>query len=84
MNDTLWPKLIRFSQKLTQHLAPFYGDDLRVQPEDVRDNATELAEIEAAKAFLSVNEVRARYFKLPPVTWGERPAGTATPTDNPV
>jgi HK97 family phage portal protein len=82
MNDTLWPKLIRFSQKLTQHLAPFYGDDLRVQPEDVRDNATELAEIEAAKAFLSVNEVRARYFKLPPVMWGERPAGTANTTDN--
>jgi len=81
INDTLWPKLVRFTQKLTQHLAPFYGGNLVIEPDDVRDNAADLAEIEAAKGYLPVNEIRGRYFNLQPVAWGDKPTGQPAPTE---
>ncbi|HYO88000.1 MAG TPA: hypothetical protein VER79_05085 [Candidatus Limnocylindrales bacterium] len=33
-----------------------------------------LAEINAARAALSINELRERFFAMPPVPWGDQPA----------
>lgn len=70
--QTLWPKLVRVAQKLTQELTPFYGPDLVIEPEETRDLDPDLAAIQAAQGYLTVNEVRARYWKLPPIAWGEQ------------
>ena len=70
---TLWPKLVRIAQKITQELLPFYGDNLVAEFDDIRptDTQARLAEIRAAYPLLSVNELRATYFQLPPVAWGD-------------
>ncbi len=74
LSDTIWPKLVRFSQKLTQQLAPFYGPNLLVQPQEIRDTSADVAEVQAASSYLTVNEVRQRYFHVDAVPWGQRPA----------
>ncbi len=82
LGDTIWPKLIRFSQKLTQHLAPFFGDDLVLVPEDIRDNSANIAEVQAAAGYLTVNEIRQRYWGLDAVIGGDVPLSkgvTSTP-----
>ena len=72
---------MRFSQKLTQHLAPFYGDDLLIQAEDIRDNSADIAEVQAAASYLTINEVRERYFHIEPIADGDRlPATAPTPS----
>ncbi len=76
--DTIWPKLVRFSQKLTQHLAPFYGDDLVILAEDIRDNSADIAEVQAAAGYLTINEMRERYFHIEPIVGGDRLSGAAT------
>ena len=72
---TLYPKLVRIAQKITQELLPFYGPDLVAEYEDIRptDAAARLDEIRAAYPLLSINELRANYFQLPPVAWGDTP-----------
>lgn len=79
---TLYPKLVRIAQKITQELLPFYGDNLIAQFEDIRptDTQARLDEIRTAYPLLSINELRAQYYQLPPVTWGERPVDTLQPT----
>ncbi len=76
LSDTIYPKLTRFTQKLTLQLAPFWGSDLLVMPDDVRGNEADLAEVQAARAFMTINEVRARYFNLEAVAWGDASAET--------
>ena len=73
----LYPKLVRLGQKITQELLPFYGADLVAEFDDIRptDMQARLAEIRTAYPLLSVNELRAQYFQLPPVAWGEAPVG---------
>lgn len=72
---TLWPKLVRLGQKITQELLPFYPGAHLAEFEDIRptDTRERLDEIRAAYPVLSVNEIRARYYRLPPVAWGELP-----------
>jgi HK97 family phage portal protein len=79
---TLWPKLARIAQKITQDLLPFWGDETIAQFEDIRptDMQARLDDIRTAYPVLSINEIRARYYQLPPVTWGERPVGMASET----
>ena len=74
---TLYPKLVRLAQKISQELLPFYGDNLIAEFDDIRPTDTEarLAEIRAAYPLLSINELRANYFQLPPVPWGEVAVG---------
>jgi HK97 family phage portal protein len=78
---TLWPKLVRIAQKITQELLPFYGADLVAEYDDIRptDTQARLAEIRTAYPLLSVNELRAQYFQLPPVAWGEVPVSPHLP-----
>ena len=78
---TLWPKLARIAQKITQELLPFYGADLVAEYDDIRptDAQARLDEIRTAYPLLSVNELRARYFQLPPVEWGDAPVGNPHP-----
>ena len=78
---TLWPKLVRIAQKITQELLPFYGDNLVAEYDDIRptDTQARLAEIRTAYPLLSINELRARYFQLPPVAWGDVAVGNPTP-----
>ena len=70
---TLYPKLVRIAQKITQELLPFYGSGLVAEYDDIRptDAKARLEEIRTAYPLLSVNELRANYFQLPPVAWGE-------------
>ena len=74
---TLYPKLLRIAQKVTQELLPFYGDNLVAEFEDIRptDMQARLQEIRTAYPLLSINEMRSRYFQLPPAPWGDGPVG---------
>ena len=74
---TLYPKLVRLAQKISQELLPFYPGHLIAEFDDIRPTDTEarLAEIRAAYPLLSINEMRAQYFQLPPVEWGDGPVG---------
>jgi len=76
---TLWPKLVRLAGKITAELLPFWGADLEAAFDDIRptDIGTRLAEIRTAYPVLSINEIRARYYDLPPVSWGEAPVSGA-------
>ena len=68
---------MRVAQKITQELLPFYGDNLVAEFDDIRptDTQARLAEIRTAYPLLSINELRARYFQLPPVAWGDVAVG---------
>lgn len=72
---TLWPKLVRIAQKVTQELLPFYPGAHVAEFEDIRptDAQARLHELRAARGILSINELRARYFALGPVAWGDAP-----------
>ncbi len=78
---TLWPKLARIAQKITQELLPFWAGAYRAEFEDIRptDVKARLEEIRTSYPVLSINEIRQRYYTLPPVAWGDLPVGTAKP-----
>jgi HK97 family phage portal protein len=79
---TLYPKLVRLAAALTTDLLPFYERDAVVEFEDIRptDTQARMAEINTAAAVLTVNEIRARYYNLTPVTWGDVPAAAVPDT----
>ncbi len=81
--DTVWPVLVAFGRKMTKDLAPFFGTDLVIEPEDIRhkDMAAMRAEIETAAAYQSINEIRQQYYSKPAVAWGNLPA--VGPSANP-
>ena len=72
---TLWPKLVRLAQKISQELLPFWPGAHIAVFEDIRptDVQARLAEIRTAYPLLSINELRAQYYQLPPVDWGAAP-----------
>lgn len=72
---TLWPKLVRISQKITQELLPFWSGEAVAMFEDIRptDTQARLEEIRTAHHVMSINEIRERYYHLEPVLWGELP-----------
>jgi len=72
---TLYPKLVRLAQKITQQLLPFYADEHVAAFEDIRptDTQARLDEIRTANGILSINEIRQRYYEMQPVAWGELP-----------
>lgn len=76
---TLYPKLIRLAQKITQEMLPFWQGDVLAQFEDIRptDAHLRLQAIRTASAVLSINEIRDQFYDLPPVVWGERPPAHA-------
>jgi len=78
---TLWPKLVRIAQKITQDVLPFWPGEHIAVFEDIRptDHAARLEELRAAYPVLTVNELRSRYFALPPVPWGDAPPTSAAP-----
>ncbi|PJF21538.1 MAG: hypothetical protein CUN56_10560, partial [Phototrophicales bacterium] len=78
---TLYPKLVRVAQKITQEILPFWSRDYIAEFEDIRptDTAARLEEIRTASAVLSINEIRQRYYQLPPVAWGDLPVNMAQP-----
>lgn len=78
--DTIWPKLMRFTQKLTLQLAPFFGPNLIILPEEIRDTSADLAEVQAAGPYLTINEMRARFWNMPPLPEGDRINLTPGPT----
>ncbi len=67
---TLWPKLVRIAEKITTDLLPFYGTGLIGRFDDIRpqDRAQQLAELRLARGVLTVDELRARYFGLGPLS----------------
>jgi HK97 family phage portal protein len=82
---TLYPKLVRLAQKITQELLPFYPGTHIAVFDDIRptDTQARLEEIKTAYPLMSINEMRARYFDLPPVPWGEMAVGTPPPNPFP-
>lgn len=74
--NTLYPLMVSLAAKLTHGLCPFFGDDLVIEPTDIRnrDRAAERADITTASAILTINEIRQQFYGLPPVAWGDRPA----------
>jgi len=72
---TLWPKLTRISQKITQDLLPFWPGLHIAAFEDIRptDSQARMDEIRASYPILSINEIRARYYQLSAVAWGDLP-----------
>ncbi|HVO43496.1 MAG TPA: phage portal protein, partial [Aggregatilineales bacterium] len=77
--DTIWPCMVEIAEKLTAQLAPFWGDDVTIEAEDirVRDTTADREELAAFAPYLSINEARERYMHLPAVSWGDRPASGA-------
>lgn len=65
----LWPILTSASEKFTNDLLPSYGEDLVCEFEDPRvtDRAMELQEQAAAEKVLTVDEIRAQFYDLPPI-----------------
>lgn len=82
---TLWPKLVRLAQKISQELLPFYPGRHIAVFEDIRptDTRARLNEIQSAQSVLSINEIRARFYDLPPVPWGALPPASDTRQDTP-
>ncbi len=80
---TLFPKLVRLGAVITAQVLPFWERSAIAMFEDIRptDKQARIAEIRAAQPVLSVNEMRARYYDLPPVDWGEVPANLVTVPD---
>lgn len=78
---TLYPKLVRIAQKITQELLPFWNGEHVAEFEDIRptDTQARLDEIRAAYPVLSINEIRTRFYDLPPAPWGELPVGAPPP-----
>jgi HK97 family phage portal protein len=74
---TLWPKLTRLSQKITQDLLPFWPGLYVAEFEDIRptDVQARMDEIRTAYPVLSINEIRAQFYQLPAVSWGDLPVG---------
>lgn len=72
---TLYPKLVRIAQKITQELLPFYDGEAVAHFDDIRptDVQARLDEIRTAQAVLSVNEIRQQYYQLDAVVWGDKP-----------
>lgn len=72
---TLYPKLVRIAQKITQEILPFYPGTHSCEFEDIRptDYQRHLQEISTARGILSINEIRSQYYNLPPVMWGDGP-----------
>jgi HK97 family phage portal protein len=72
---TLYPKLVRIAQKITQELLPFWAGSYVAEFDDIRptDTHARLEEIRAAYPVLSINEIRARFYGMSPVAWGDLP-----------
>lgn len=69
-NKTLYPLLVLMAEQLTVELVwRYYGDKLLAGFEDVRrtNREQELSEISAAGPYLTIDEVRSRYWKLDPL-----------------
>lgn len=72
---TLWPKLVRVAATITRDMLPFWADawpGCTAAFEDIRptDDAARLDELRSLSALpgvLTPNEIRARYFGLPPL-----------------
>ncbi len=82
---TLWPKLIRLSQKITQDLLPFWPGNYVAEFDDIRptDTQARLDEIKTAYPVMSINEIRERYYRLPATLWGQMPVGAQKQLVNP-
>lgn len=80
--DIAWYQLKYLAQVFDLELAPFFGSELgeyTVEFEDTRPTNVQnrIAEIETAKQFLSIDEIRATYYDLEAVEWGTGPAAGA-------
>jgi HK97 family phage portal protein len=82
---TLWPKLVRLSQKITQELLPFWPGEHSAAFADIRptDTQARLDEIRTAVQVLSINEIRQQYYHLQPVEWGAFPVAYTPPAEEP-
>jgi HK97 family phage portal protein len=65
---TIWPLMNRIGQKATVAIASLYGDNLVVEPDDIRvkDAQAEREELRSVAEFMSINEIRGKYLQLDP------------------
>jgi len=72
-NKTLWPLLTLIGEQLTAEVIwPIYGDKYAARFDDVRttNRERELTEVSASGAYLTIDEVRKRYWHLDPLPGG--------------
>ncbi len=72
-NYTLWPLLVLTAEQLTAELVwPLYGESFSAGFIDVRETnrETELQELGSAGPYLTIDEIRAKFWKLPPLPDG--------------
>jgi len=72
-NKTVWPLLSLMAEQLTAELvSPIYGSEYEAVFEDVRqtNREQELQEIAAGGPYLTIDEVRAKYWRLDPLPEG--------------
>lgn len=82
IRHAVWPRMVQIAQTITNTIAKRYGDDLIVEPEDIRikDAAAERDEIRAVMPIMTINEIRQKYFDMPPLPeGGDKLAATSAP-----
>lgn len=81
---TIWPTMGLYAEQITaQIIIPWYGDNQEARFEDIRpvNRQLDIQEAQAAGTDMTVNERRKRYWKLPPVPWGDEKPGSMVETD---
>jgi len=71
---TIWPLLNLLAEQITSQLViPWYGAQLRASFEDIRpaNRELELQEVALAQPYLTIDEIRQRYWKLEPLPDGD-------------
>jgi HK97 family phage portal protein len=80
---TIWPLITLIGEQIgTELLAPFYGRQYRVKFKDIRptDKAQESQDINNANAYLSIDEMRQKFWQLKPFNqpWSKVPAALSS------
>lgn len=81
-DNVIYPLLVLIAEQVTSDIiAPEWGRQYEAQFEDIRipNRVLELQEVTAAQPYLTINEIRKRYWKLPPLPDGNRTIAELAP-----
>lgn len=72
MAMAVWPQLVAIAEKITNDVLPIYGENLTGTFDDVRiaDRSMQLAEQAAAERVQKIDEMRQKFYNLPPLEDG--------------
>lgn len=83
----VWPQLVAIAEKITNDLLPAYADNLVGAFDDIRvaDRGMAIAEQAAAGQVHSIDEIRQKFYNMPPMANGQgarRPSDPLPQTDS--